>query len=274
MTRSLILITLLFLTACEARKAPAPLPASPEAVQPQCTSTPCGNTASGKDPQEERIEEGRRMRHALLASDDDHKRWSVSIYSDSILPEDLTLEVLRSPRMTMRLMPPEGHLAITTPTSKHVFEIANPQGSVSVCPKYQIRVLEGSDVHILLQMICKKFEYKPDRYAMSVTYYLYDQPTGMMREIWRAGAGGKDDRLPLPDPSPALKRIADGYQFDWSGTYPGSIPGEAYEINNRFTRKREGEELILDCTNVAPGATAEPEDQSSCEGAYLERVEG
>lgn len=271
--RRLLLPLLVFLTACDARETAGPQPESVVPAQPGCTSTPCGNTASGKDPQEERAEAGARMLNALRTSDKDEDRWSVPIYSDSTLPEDLTMEVQHSPRMIMRLMPPEGHLAISTPSLEHVFEIAYPKGLGRICPEYSLHVLEASNVHILLQMICMKFEYKPDRYAMSVTYYLYDQPTGMMREIWKAGASGKDDRLPIAEPRPMLKRIADGYQFDWSGVYPGSAPGERTEIQNRFTRRRYGDALILDCTNVAPDATAEPEDQSACEGAYLERVD-
>lgn len=170
-------------------------------------------------------------------------------------------------------MPSEGHLAISTPSSEHVFEIAHPNGLGSICPGYSLRVLEASNVHLLLQMICMKFEYKPDRYAMSVTCYLYDQPTGMMREIRKARAAGKDDRLPITEPRPTLKHIAGGCQFDWSGVYPDNARRERTAIQNRFTRQRSGDELILVCSNVAPGATAEPGDQSACEGADLERVD-
>lgn len=275
--RPLLLLTIpLLLSACEERDTPAPVQAkiSSELAETRCTSTPCGNTASGKDPQEEAIEEGQRMTDALRASDEVRERWSVPIYSDSMRPEDLTLDAWRSPTMTMRLMPQQGHLALTTSESNHVFELTNPKGSDGICPDYSLRVLEASEVHVLLEMTCQLFEYRPNRFSGGVTYYLYDQPTGMMREIWRAGVSGKDDRLPFAEPRPALKRLDDGYQFDWSGVYPGSAPGEHLELHNRFTRKREGKEPILDCTNVAPGATLEPEDQSTCEGAYLQRVGG
>lgn len=266
----------LLLTACESRNAPVPpsKPAPPAPVQQPCTSTPCGNTASGKDPQEEAIDEGQRMTDALRASSNDRERWSVRIYSDSTRPDDLTLDVWLKPTMTMRLLPQEGHLALTTSASNHVFELTTPRGADGVCPDYSLRVLEASDVHVLLEMTCQVFEYRPNRFSGGVTYYLYDQPTGMMREIWRAGVSEKDDRLPFAEPRPALTRLDNGYQFDWTGVYPGSAPGEHYELHNRFTRKQEGKDTILDCTNVAPGATSEPEDQSTCEGAYLQRVGG
>ena len=270
MRLSLLLIIPLFLAACKARDVPAPL----EAVQPQCTSAPCGNTASGKDPQAEAIEKGQRMLNAQRTSNDDQERWSVPLFSDSTLEDELTVEVLRSPRMTMRLFPPEGHLSLTTPSSKHMFNIAEPEGSDSICPKYSLRILEASEMHVVLEKRCRRFEYKPDRYAMTVAYYLYDQPSGAMREIWVASASGKDDPAPVADPRPTLERIANGYRFDWSGVYPGSASGERYELHNRFTRKRYGKELILECTNLVSGATSEPEDESACEGAYLERVGG
>ena len=262
---------LFLLTACEARNAPVPLskPAPPAAIQLPCTSTPCG-----KDPREDAIEEGQRVTDALHASDDVRERWSVPIYSDAARLEDLTLDVWRQPTMTMRLLPQEGRLALTTPTSNHVFELTNPEGADGICPDYSLRVLETSEVHVLLEMTCQVFEYRPNRFSGGVTYYLYDQPTGTMREIWRAGVSGKDDRLPFAEPRPALTRLDNGYQFDWTGVYPGSAPGEHYELHNRFTRKQEGKDTILDCTNVAPGATSEPEDQSTCEGATLQRVGG
>jgi len=72
---------------------------TPAAIHQPCTSTPCANTASGKDPQEEAIEEGQRMTDALRASDEVRERWSVPIYSDSTRLDDLTLDVWRSPAM-------------------------------------------------------------------------------------------------------------------------------------------------------------------------------
>lgn len=274
MNRFLILTALfLNLTACEARNESAVTQApAPQAAQPKCTSTPCGNTASGKDPQEENIEAGRKMQDALRAGDDDRKRWVLPIYSTSEQPESLSLDVVRSAGLALRLEPAEGHLTISTPDSKHVFAIAGAQGAGTVCPKYNLYVADASNDYILLKRVCRSFEYKPGRFAKSVTYYLYDRPTGTMRDIWTASASGKDDPMPDAKPQPTLKRTPNGYQFDWSGTYSGEAGGQRREIHNRFTRKLNGGQRTLICTNVSAGAGHG--DASACEGEYLQRVSG
>jgi len=43
--------------------------------QGKCTSTPCGNTASGEDPQEQRIREGAARSAAIRAGGDDQVNW-------------------------------------------------------------------------------------------------------------------------------------------------------------------------------------------------------
>lgn len=272
MNRFLILSALLLdIAACDAGNTlPAAQKTSAQSGQPRCTSTPCGDTASGKDPQQERLDAGERLENALRASDEDRKRWSIPIYSTSERPEDLSLEVVRVARMGIRLLPAQGHLAISTPSSKHVFAIARPKGSGDVCPVYNLHVVDASDEHILLKRVCRKFEYTPGRFARSVAYFLYDRPTGTMRDIWKAGANGKDDPSPDAKPTPVVKRIAKGYQFDWSGIVPGNNSGQPVEIHNRFTRVLDGAVRTLSCANVSTGAGRG--DASACEGEYLERV--
>lgn len=199
MNRFLLATFLIPSAACEAR---ATLPVASV------------NQATGQDPQQARIEAGRRIQDALRATEDDRKRWTLPIYSTSERPESLSLEVVRSAGMSLRLSPAQAHLAIFTPASKHVFAISGAQGTGTVCPKYNLYVTDASSEHILLKRVCRTFEYKPGRYAKSVTYYLYDQPTATMRDIWTASASGKDDPMPDANPSPLLKRLANGYQFD------------------------------------------------------------
>lgn len=267
------ILTALFLpmTVCMARATP-PVTEAPaqQSEHVRCTSTPCGNTASGKDPQEENIEAGRKMQDALRAGDDDRKRWVLPIYSTSERPESLSLDVVRSAGLALRLAPAQGHLTISTPDAKHVFAIAGTQGAGTVCPKYNLYVTDASNDHILLKRVCRSFEYEPGRFAKSVTYYLYDRPTGTMRDIWTARASGEDDPVPDAKPRPALKRIPNGYQFDWSGTYSGEAGGQRREIHNRFTRKLDGGQRTLICTNVSTGSGRG--DASACEGEYLQRV--
>jgi hypothetical protein len=230
------------------------------------------DTATGQDRQQPRIEMGRRIQDALRAAEDDRKRWTLPIYSTSERQENLSLEVLHSAGMALRLSPAEGHLTISTPASKHVFAIAGAQGAGTICPKYNLYVTDASSEHILLKRVCRTFEYKPGRYAKSVTYYLYDQPTATMRDIWRASASGKDDPMPDADPPPVLKRLAGGYQFDWAGAYPGETRGQRHEVHNRFMRKLGGVQRTLACTDSSSGRGHG--DASACEGEYLERIGG
>jgi hypothetical protein len=274
MNRLAILLALAInVSACDAHNAPAgPAPQSSPSSDQRCTSSPCGNTASGKDPQEERAEAGKRILEATRASDSDRERWSIPIYSTSAKADKLSLEVVRSAGMTMRLVPAQGHLIISTPTSKHAFAIAGAQGSGTVCPVYNLYVSDASSEHILLEQVCRPFEYKPNRYARSVTYYLYDRPTGTMVDIWAASAAGKDDPLPEADPTPVVKRIKDGYQFDWVGTQAGDAQKLRHEMHNRYTRKLDGAQKTLVCKNVASGPGRG--DDSTCEGRVVERVGG
>lgn len=123
-----------------------------------------------------------------------------------------------------------------------------------MCPVYNLHVIDASDLHILLKRVCRKFDYRPGRFARSVTYYLYDKPTGTMRDIWTASVGGNDDPLPDAKPTPAIKRVDNGYQFDRSGIYPENTSRQPLEIHDRFLRVLDGSERTLSCTNVSTGA--------------------
>jgi hypothetical protein len=274
MQRPIIALALfLNIAACDAGGAGTTWPTQPQqASQPRCTSSPCGNTASGKDPLEERIEAGTAIVDAARAGDDDRKRWSNPIYSTSDKPDRLALDVIRSAGLRLRLIPAQGRLVISTPTSTHVFAIAGAQGSGDVCPAYNLYVRDASSEHILVERMCRTFEYKPDRYARSVTYYLYDQPTGTMVDIWTASASGKDDPMPEADPRPVVKRITGGYQFDWAGTQAGNAGKRRHEMHNRYLRKFSGAQKSLLCKNVSTGPGRG--DDSTCEGGYLERIGG
>lgn len=272
MNRILLLTALIpIAVACDSRdelRAGSGEPA--RAAATRCTSTPCGNTASGKDPSDERLAAGEQRENLLRSVDDDKARWSMPIYSTSERPEDLALEVVRKAKLHLRLAPLEGHLIFSAPDSAHVFAVASPASGNGVCPAYNLHVIDASEVHVLFKRICRKFEYKPGRFARSVTYYLYDRPTGSMREIWSASAGGEEDPLPDARPTPEIRRIPEGYQFDWSGVYPGTSSEKALEIRHRLVRVFDGAGPTLRRIDLANGT--EDESSSSCEGADLERV--
>ncbi len=185
-------------------------------------STPCGNTASGEDPQEQRIRKGAVMADAIRAGDDDQQRWSsIRLYSDTTKPERLKLTVVKSAGLEMQLDPKLGYLTLSTPALRHTFAIASPVGDkTSVCPDYALQIVEASAFHALVRMTCLQTEYAPGRYHMGIDYYLYDAVTGVMRNIWRAAVSDKNAHMPDAKPTPSLKVIPNGYRFDWTGVQP------------------------------------------------------
>ncbi len=249
-----------------------------EARTPQkdgkCTSTPCGNTATGEDPQERRIREGAAMIDAIRAGDDDQQRWSsVRLYSDSTKPERLKLTVVKSAGLEMRLDPKLGYLTFSTQALKQTFVIASPLGDKSsVCPDYALQIVEASAVHALVRMACLQTEYAPGRYHMGSDYYLYDAATGVMRNIWRAAVSDKNAHMPDAKPTPSLKVIPNGYRFDWTGVQPSSSKSSTTTLHNSFTRTngKNGEKELV-CTNLSAPKGQGVEDEM-CEGGILPRV--
>lgn len=80
----------------------------------------------------------------------------------------------------------------------------------------------------------------------------------------------RPDGIPDARPTPQINRIPEGYQFDWSGVYPGTSSDKALEIRHRLVRVFDGARPTLRCIDLATGI--EDESSSSCEGADLERV--
>lgn len=241
----------------------------------ECTSTPCGNTATGEDPQRLRAREGAALTDAIRIGDDDQQRWSsIRLNSDSTKPERLKLVVVKSAGFEMRLDQQLGQLTFTTPVVRHTFAIASPRGDrTSVCPEYSLQIVEASAAHALVRMVCLQAEYAPGRYHMGVNYYLYDADTGVMRNIWRAAVSDKNGRMPDAKPKPSLQVIPNGYQLDWSGVTQGSDKKPNTTLHNRFTRTsaRNGEKTLL-CTNLSVPKGQGIEDDM-CEGGILPRVE-
>lgn len=240
----------------------------------KCTSTPCGNTASGEDPQQQRIREGAALTDAIRAGDDDQQRWSsIRLNSDSTKPERLKLTVVKSAGLEMRLDPKLGQLTFSTPAMRHTFAIASPLGDKSsVCPEYSLQIIEASAVHALVRMACLQAEYAPGRYHMGIDYYLYDADTGVMRNIWRAAVSDKHAHMPDAKPTPALKTMSNGYRFDWSGVQPGNARAANTTLHNSYTRSigKNGEKTLL-CNNLSAPKGQGVEDEM-CEGGILPRV--
>ena len=241
----------------------------------KCTSTPCGNSATGEDPQEQRLREGHAHSETIRAGADDQRRWdSISLYSDSTKPDALKMPVVKTVGLEMRLAPKLGHLSFSKQGLRHSFVIASPIGDKrSICPKYVIDVVEASAAHVLVRMSCLKTEYTPGRYHMGVDFYLYDAETGGMRTIWEASLNDKDAHLPNAKPTPSLKIIPNGYRFDWSGVQPSNSKPSMTTLHNSYVRRTEksGSKILL-CTNLSAPKGQGVEDEM-CEGGILPKTE-
>ncbi len=262
-----IIIGAVCLPAC-AQEARAPATAA------KCTSTPCGNTATGEDPQEQRLREGAARSDAIRASDDDQRRWSsVRLNSDSTKPERLTMPVVKATGLEMRLDPKLGQLSFTKPGMQHTFTIASSLGDKSsVCPEYSIQIVEASAAHALVRMACLQAEYAPGRYHIGVDYYLYDVETAVMRDIWRAAVNDKNARMPDAKPAPSLKLVPNGYRFDWTGIQPSNGKPSTTVLHNSYIRNTEksGGKILL-CTDLS-APKGEGVEGDMCEGGILPRV--
>lgn len=240
----------------------------------KCTSSPCGNTATGEDPQEQRIHEGALILDKIRNGDDDQLRWtSISLYSDSSDPKHLSMPLVKAAGLEMRLYPKLGHLSFSKQGRQHMFSIASPLGSKnSICPQYVIDVVEASAAHALLRMACLKTETAPGRYHMGVEYYLYDLETATMREIWRAAVQDKNAHMPDAKPKPTLKIIPNGYRFDWKGVQPSDNPPSITTLHNSYTRStdKSGVKGLL-CTNLS-APKGEGVEDDMCEGGILPLV--
>ncbi len=240
----------------------------------KCTSNPCGNTATGEDPQEQRIREGEALNNKIRDSADDKNRWrTIPLYSDSSKPNELSLPVVKTAGLEMRLDPKLGQLTFSKTGMQQTFLIASPRGTKnSSCPEYSIEVIEASAAHALIRKTCFRAEYAPGRYSMSIEYYLYDAETAVMRNIWRATVSDKKAHMPDAKPTPTLKTLPNGYRFDWSGIQPSDSPPSTTTIHNSYVRNIEkvGEKELL-CTNLSAPKGQGIEDEM-CEGGILPRV--
>lgn len=255
------------LPAC-ARDAHAPIK-----VQ-KCTSTPCSNTETGEDPQEQHIREGSEQSDKIREGGDDQRRWSsIVLYSDSTKPAKLTMPVIRSLGFDMRLEPKLGQLSFSKQGVVQTFKIASAAADKSsVCPEYAVQVTEASPIHALVSLTCYQYEYAPNRYHMGIDYYLYDAETAVMRNIWNSAVSDKNARTPEPKPIPSIKIVANGYRFDWSGIQPSNAKPSRTTLHNSYIRStsKNGDKVLL-CTNLSAPKGGGVEDEM-CEGGILPRI--
>ncbi len=236
----------------------------------RCTSKPCGNTATGEDPQDVLLREARAEQSKIKSDGPDQARWQIPIYSTSTKKSDLEILITKSAKFSMRPAPAQGLLYFNTPSSNQTFKIDEPNVPDNLCPKYNLQIVDASDKHAVIQKSCPRIQYRTGKFFSGVTYYLYDVQTATMRDIWRASAVGSKDPLPLADPAPSMKIIDNGYLFDWKGSHPGGSSTTPATIRNKYVRKVENNKQILACIDMkVQGGAVENE---MCEGSTVPKV--
>jgi len=274
----LALTLLLIAPGCtEAQQPSAPRHREAPAVTnspTKCGETSCGNTPTGEDPQEYRIRKGREKLDLIAASNSDKERWTVPLFSDSKKPKDLELYISKSAGLLLKLRPPQGLIQFDKNGSSDVFEIGSPQSSNDmICRGYFIKVIDGSPNHALIEKACTGSEYKPGRYHIGTSYFLYDNITHSMRPVWESSSSLRDAPAPALDRDPMISINSKGYEIRWNANYVRDGKKNRLELHNRYTRETTayGKNVLL-CVDLLERGKIEPET-GACDGGTLPRVD-
>jgi len=210
--------------------------------------------------------ESEALTERIKQGDDDKERWArISLYSDSEAAEELVMPLVKSADLTMRLDPVRGYLEFSTGSIRQAYAIATPRDTKrTVCPKYNLRVIDASAKHAVLRRVCNEYEFRPNRFASSVDYFIYDAETATMRMIWHNEATKKGSPLPVAKPVPMVRVLPNGYQFDWKSQASSNSEGPT-EIHTSYVRKTIDGARNLICTdNTAP--KGDGNEAGYCEG--------
>ncbi|HEY0491475.1 MAG TPA: hypothetical protein VGD30_18340 [Telluria sp.] len=238
-------------------------------LKAECSGTPCANTLTGENPGQVAQRHSDELNATIRASDDDKKRWSrFVIYADSTALEDLQLELHKKSGLKLELFPSKGDLKFSRPGMAQIFHIAAPRKSKNdPCPEYDLKVLDASADHAVIRKTCPTYEYRPGRRYRGYEYYLYDQRSATMQQIWAASSMENVQQLGIPKPEPLVTMTPDGFTFKWKSEVPGST-GAGTSYNNIYTRIRaKNGEFILSCRDLS--APKGEEAGGTCEGGAL-----
>ncbi|NMM26956.1 MAG: hypothetical protein HHJ12_06630 [Glaciimonas sp.] len=235
----------------------------------RCSSNPCSNTATGEDPYDITERENAAYNNNLLENGTDKQRWeNFILYSDSKKNDDLKVPMIKSIGLEMRLEPQKGYLNIEKKGFKQVFKIGAAAGDLNnACPQYSISILDASPTHALIRKNCRLHEYGRGHISMGVEYFLYDIETATMRSIWIGNSDDKTAAFPQAKPSPTIKKIANGYQFNWTGVDASNIKRGKYSIHNKYLREIDpkSRKVYLICTDMT-APKGEGIENELCEG--------
>jgi len=275
----LALTLILIAPGCTEAQQPSP---SRHKEAPAVTTSPtgcgqmsCGNTPTGEDPQEYRIRKGEEKLDAIAAGNSDKERWTVPLFSDSKKPKNLELYVIKSAGFVLKLRPPQGQIQFDKNGSSDVFEIGSPQSSGDlICRDYFIKILDASPTHAMIEKGCIGSEYKPGRYHIGTSYFLYDNATHSMRPIWESSSSLKDAPAPALDRVPAISVKSNGYEIRWQANYVRDGKARHLDLHNRYTREATANgKIALICRDLLERGKVEPET-GACEGGTVPLVSG
>jgi hypothetical protein len=278
MIKKIILLALACGIHCELAQAQNVVPAkpvkSPDTVY-KCTSTPCGNTATGEDPSEIAEKNGEKILKEVREKATDRQRWGISmLYSSDSNVAGSRLDIIRDIGFSVQLQPRTGQLVFEKNGIKHIFAIAGAPGAKNdMCPRYAIAVVDASAEHAVIKRSCFQHEYKPKRFYKSVDFYIYDMPTASMRNIWTAATEDTTLAGAMVTPNPSLKATTQGYLLDWTVTDISKSATEKYKVRMLFVRKIEkaNKSMSLVCTDLT-APKGENVEAGACEGNRLDLV--
>lgn len=241
----------------------------------KCTAHPCPNTSNGEDPGVIEAREGKKLEAELRSDPNDQNRWSSSIlFSSATNTQQLTIPIVMAANFNVSLDPKKGWLTFSSPKISQTFKLSSTaSASTNPCPKYQIRVIDGSVDYALIKKTCPKHEYRDQRFYRGTDYYIYDMKSNTMRGIWSASTM-LDTSSPFPSAKPeiALKKIKDGYQFDWTGMFPSDNSPKQMQIHNLYKRERDTKGgYALVCYDASTPSRPLKENEM-CESDTLERI--
>jgi hypothetical protein len=221
-----------------AAQAAAPAKASGPASG-VCGELPCANTPGGEDPTEAALKKAAAESKKINDSGSDRQRWEdITLYSEATNPAELSMPLIKAAGLQLRLDPKEGQLVVEKNGGQQVYGIASAANdSKSLCPRYKLRVMDGSSEHAVLEKVCVGYDYvwsnKP-KYASGLDIYLLDMKTATMVTLWSGSQTEKGAPLPRPKPVPVLRKIANGYQLDWNAV--NSADKSKISVHNKYVR--------------------------------------
>jgi hypothetical protein len=243
----------------------------------RCTSHPCPNTETGEDPAVIDIRKANKIEDEIRNGPNDKERWkNLILFSSSTDKESLRIPIVAAVKFEVSLDPKMGSLKFSTPNTSQAFKISEPLAKLSpqtLCPEYQIEVIDGAPGYALIKKSCPKHGYKPGRFYRSTDYFIYDQKTNTAREIWSAHTQlGTSTPFPTAKPEISIKRIKNGYKFDWIGLLPSDNPPSPVTIHNIYKQEisKDGQ-LLLSCYDATNPSRLLKENEM-CESYNLQRI--